>query len=460
MRVVMKFGGEALRDENRVLYTANLIKKYKKEETVIVVSAMSGITDKLYELAKNVINMDEAKIREEIELIKRRHEIVIEKCVNDKYKKECKDILKKLVEKLERTLLGISYVGELTPRSLDLVLSFGERLIAPIFSYVLKSLNIDTIHLTGYEAGIITDSNFGRANPIWEITKKLVRENVGKYLGKKIPIITGYIACDEKGRITTLGRGGSDYTATIIGSCLDADEIWLFKDVKGLMTADPKIIPDAKIIRKISYIEAMELAYFGAKILHPKALEPAMERNIPVRIKPLFDPEDEGTLITSECERSKDIVKAIAVKKNVAALNIFGAGMVGLPGIAARIFNALARNNINILMISQGSSETNISLVVEREDVEKAIDAIKSEFKGENVIKNIDCNKNVAILAVVGAGMKGTRGVAARVFSAVAKAGVNVLMISQGSSEVNISFVVEEKDSDIALKALHKEFIC
>ncbi len=455
----MKFGGEALRDEERVLYTANVVKKFKKEETIVVVSAMSGITDKLYDLARNVINMNESEIRREVEKIKRRHEIVINKCVHEKYKEECKNVLNNLSEKLERTLLGISYVGELTPRSLDLVLSFGERLIAPIFSYVLKSIGINSLHLTGYEAGIVTDSNFGRANPIWEKTKVLVRERVEKYLKDRIPVITGYIAADEKGRITTLGRGGSDYTATIIGSCLDADEIWLFKDVKGLMTADPKIIPEAKIIRKISYIEAMELAYFGAKILHPKALEPAMEKNIPVRIKPLFNPEDEGTLITAECMKSKDIVKAIAVKKNVASLNIFGAGMVGLPGIAARIFNALAKNNINILMISQGSSETNISLVVEREDVDRAIEAIKEEFKNENVIKNIDCNRNVAILAVVGAGMKGTKGVAARVFSAVAKAGVNILMISQGSSEVNISFVVDEKDSDIALRALHKEFI-
>ncbi len=456
----MKFGGEALRNENRVFHTANIVKKFRTKETVVVVSAMSGITDKLYNLSKNVLTMNESEIKEKVDEIKKRHKKVIEKCVKKDYQEECKKILNDLIERLERTLLGILYVGELTPRSQDLVLSFGERLITPIFAYVLKSLGIDSIHFTGSEAGIITDSNFGRANPLWEKTRTLVKERLENILNEKVPVISGYIASDEKGRVTTLGRGGSDYTATIIGSCLDVDEIWLFKDVEGLMTADPKIIPDAKIIRKISYIEAMELAYFGAKILHPKALEPAMEKNIPVRIKPLFNPEDDGTLITSECKKSKDIVKAIAVRKNVAALNIFGAGMVGLPGIAARIFNALARNNINILMISQGSSETNISLVVEREDLNKAIEAIREEFKNENVIKNIDCNKDVAILAVVGAGMKGTRGVAARVFSAVARAGVNVLMISQGSSEVNISFVVEEKDANIALKALHKEFIC
>jgi len=355
-------------------------------------------------------------------------------------------------------LIGISYVGELTPRSLDYVLSFGERLCAPILSGALNSIGVRSKWFTGYEAGITTNSNFGRASPIWDITNKRVNETLKPLLKEYVPVVTGFIAGDEKGRITTLGRGGSDYSASIIGSALNADEIWIWTDVDGIMTTDPRLVSDARTIKVISYIEAMELAYFGARVLHPKTIEPAMEKGIPVRVRNTFNPENEGTLIVREQERIEDIVKAVSVMKDVVMLNISGASMIGMPGIVARVFNALAEENINILMISQASSEANISFVIAKEDLKKALKVLNKEFKN-NYIKQIDYLKDIAIIAVVGAGMIGTKGVAARVFKAVADAGVNIIMIAQGSSEVNISFVILEKDAKKAAEALHREFI-
>jgi len=286
-----------------------------------------------------------------------------------------------------------------------------------------------------------------------------VRTTLGPRLKEIVPVVTGFIAGDSKGRITTLGRGGSDYTAAILGAALEADEIWIWTDVDGILTTDPRLVEDAKIIKEISYIEAMELAYFGAKVLHPKTIEPAMEKGIPVRVKNSFKPEVPGTAIVKDQEKSSDIVKAISVKGNAVLLTVSGVGMIGVPGVAARVFKALADEKVNILMISQGSSEANISMVIDKGDIDNAVRALKEEFIGANIVRDVHYNEDVSIIAVVGAGMKGTKGVAARVFRAVAEAGVNVLMIAQGSSEVNISFVVGSEDAKEAAKALHREFI-
>jgi aspartate kinase len=262
-----------------------------------------------------------------------------------------------------------------------------------------------------------------------------------------------------RGRITTLSRGGSDFTAAIIGAALSVDEIWIWTDVDGIMSTDPRMVKEARTIKVISFMEAMELAYFGAKVLHPKTIEPAMEKDIPVRVRNTFNPANEGTVIVREQEQVVDVVKAISVMENVALLNVSGVGMIGIPGVAAKVFSALAEEKVNILMISQGSSEVNISIIVEKEDLKKAVRILERVFADKSIVKDVQYNEDVAIIAVVGAGMRGTKGVAARVFKAVADAGVNVLMIAQGSSEVNISFIVLRKDAVKAAKALHDEFI-
>ncbi len=459
-RLVMKFGGTSVGSAERIARVAKLVKEFAAPETIVVTSAMSGVTDRLVEIAERVAQgIEEEHIHEFVAYMREKHISTAQDVAREEEIPELKAEIERLLSELEKILVGISYVGELTPRSLDYVLSFGERLAAPLVSAALRKEGINSRWYTGYEAGIVTDSNFGRASPIMDITEERVREVIEPRLKDTIPVVTGFIAGNEKGRITTLGRGGSDYTAAILGAVLDADEIWIWTDVDGILTTDPRLVKEARVIEVLSYIEAMELAYFGAKVLHPKTIEPAMEKGIPVRVRNTFNPSCEGTLIVSEQEKTSDIVKAISVMKNVALLNISGVGMIGLPGVASRVFTALAQQKVNILMISQGSSEANISIVVEKGDVERAVDALREEFLGANIVKHVQYNEDVAIIAVVGAGMRGTRGVAARVFTAVANAGVNVLMIAQGSSEVNISFVIAGEDAAKAARALHEEFI-
>ena len=272
-------------------------------------------------------------------------------------------------------------------------------------------------------------------------------------------MVTGYIAATQDDVTTTLGRGGSDYTATIIGAALAADEVWIWTDVNGLMTSDPKIAPSAKMWPELSFQEATEMTIFGAKAMHPRALEPAMEENIPVRIRNVFNPENPGTLIVKEQKiKLGDAVKAITLVKDVALVNVSGVGMVGTPGTAAKVFDVLGRDNINILMISQSVSEANISFVIQRSLLERAVSTLEIALLGRGLIREVTAEDDVCVVAVVGAGMKGTPGVASRIFAAIASKGINVRMIAQGSSELNISFVVKETDGEEAVRAIHEEF--
>jgi aspartate kinase len=321
-------------------------------------------------------------------------------------------------------------------------------------------MGLNAQYFIGGEAGIVTNSNFGEADPLMDVTKHQVREKIEPLLERGIiPVVTGYIAATPDGAITTLGRGGSDYTATILGASLAADEVWIWKDVDGLMTSDPKIVPTAKTLHELSFQEAIEMAIFGAKAIHPKALEPAIEENIPVRIRNIFNLENQGTILVKEQKvKPGDAVKAVTLVKDVALVNVGGACMVGTPGTAAKVFDVLGRSNINILMISQSVSEANISFIIKREHLEKTLNMLEMTFLGGDLIREVKAEDNVCIVAVVGAGMKGTPGIASRVFGAVARKGISVRMIAQGSSELNISFAVKEADGEEAVRAVHEEF--
>jgi aspartate kinase len=305
----------------------------------------------------------------------------------------------------------------------------------------------------------VTDSNFGEAMPLFEVTRLNVRRRLGRMLDEGVtPVVTGFIATNEEGVVTTLGRGGSDYTATILASSLPADEVWLWTDVDGLMTANPRLVPEAVVLRKISYNEAVEMALFGAKGLHPRALEPVMEAQIPVKIKNTFNPSAEGTLITTSSEKTDKPVKAVLLVNNTAMLTVKGPSMVGQPGTAAKILDTLYRAGVNVMMISQSISESSISLIVRRSQLNKAVTAIEKALLGTRIVAAVEPEEDVVVVAVVGEGMKGTPGVASRVFGAVASRGVNVRMIAQGSSELNISFVVREEDGVEAVKAIHEDY--
>jgi aspartate kinase len=389
------------------------------------------------------------------------HLNIIDHAVKDvKLKNEARNAITTLLEELEHILEGIVLLAEITPKSLDYLLSFGERISTPIVSFVLRDIGLDCQYLTGKEAGILTDSNFGEARPLMDTTKLRLIHNIEPLLKRNIvPIITGFIGADQNGNTTTIGRGGSDYTATIISAGINADEVWLWSDVDGLMTADPRIVKDATVIKEVSFAEAMEMALFGAKYMHPRALVPVIDTKIPVRIRNTFNLQNTGTVISQNLPKaSQKIVKSISVIRHTALIDVGGGGgMVGAPGTAARIFDALARNRVNIMMISQSPSESSISMVVRKNDLEKATTTLDLNLLGK-VVKQVNVNEDVAVIAVVGSGMRGIKGVAARVFNAVAKRNVNVIMIAQGSSELNLAFVVNDIDCEHAVKALHDEF--
>jgi aspartate kinase len=275
---------------------------------------------------------------------------------------------------------------------------------------------------------------------------------------KTIPVVEGFAGADQHGHVTTFGRGGSDYSATIIGSCIKADEIWLMSDVDGLMTADPKIVKNAKLLKEVSYIEAIEMALFGAKQIHPRTFEPLLTKKIPMKIRNSFNVKNEGTMVTASTSASaKNTVKCVSNVQNNGLIDIQGGSMVGTPGTAAKIFATLAKAGINVMMISQNPSESSITIVVKHTDLDKAVSTLEMELLGK-IIKKLEVTTNVAIIALIGSGMRGTVGVASKVFGAIEKNKVNVSMITQGSSELNLAFVVKNSDTNTAVRALHDAF--
>lgn len=461
MRLVMKFGGTAVDAPDKLRHVAQLLKSHSKSNSIVcVVSAVRGMTDGLLSVSESVRRGDKKSIEEFVSKYSQMHLQIAERAISDRrLREEATSAVRRIFKELEEVLGGIVLLGEVTPKSQDYLLSFGERLSATLVSYCLQDAGIKSVYLTGKEAGIVTDSNFGEARPLIDTTKLRVSHKLEPLLKDSVvPVVTGFIGADQNGNITTIGRGGSDYTATIVGASVGADEVWLWSDVDGLMTADPKIVKDAQVLKEVSFSEAMELALFGAKYMHPRALEPVMDTKIPIRIRNTFNVRHPGTLITQKPSReSQRIVKSVSAIRHTALIDVSGGGMVGAPGTAAKIFDTLARNKVNIMMISQSPSESSITMVVRKGDLDRATTTLELNMLGK-VIKHLDVNDDVAVIAVVGSGMRGIKGVAAKVFGAVAKRGVNVIMIAQGSSELNLAFVVNDADCEEAVRALHNEF--
>lgn len=460
MRLVMKFGGALMEDADQIANSAKLVaeKALKDNEIVVTVSAMSNVTDDLVSMAESARIGDIEKVRDVLSALEKRHLEAARKLCDEKTLEEVTARIQKLIETLSQCLTGVFLLRELTPRSKDLILSFGERLSAPLMWGALLSRGVKSIALTGGEVGIITDSTYGNAKPLLNITEVMVKDRLLPILkAGVVPVVTGFIGQDENGVITTLGRGGSDYTATILASSLDVDEVWIWKDVDGIMTADPKLVENAKTISTLSYAEVMEMAYFGAKVLHPLTVTPVQERRIPIRIRSAYNPSNPGTLIKEKGD-NKVIVKAVTAIKDLSIITTGGAGMIGIPSVVSRVFSTLAQNNVNVVMISQSSSQANISMLIRNNDLERALKALKVEFRNGDLIRDISTIPKVAVVAIVGEGMRGMRGIAAKLFTAVANAGANVLMISQGSSEFNISFVIQEEDVKKVVMSIHESF--
>src|SRR3990172_2670922 len=331
-RIVLKFGGTSIGNAERIKDVAKSVAEAAKENQVIVVaSAMNGITDTLIRMSELAKSCHVDKLRSELEKLRERHLQVVEDTIsNPKIRSEVRKTVEERINALEKVLEGISILGEMTPRSKDRVISFGEQISAPIVSGAITDLGLKTKHFTGGEAGIVTDDEFGEANPLMNITKMKTGKTLEPLLNEGvIPVVSGFIAATQTGEITTLGRGGSDYTGTILGAALSADDIWICTDVNGMMTADPKIVPDARTIPKLSYAEALEMTVFGAKALHARSLEPVMEYNRPLWIKNTFDLKHPGTLITRDQNVADgEVAKSVALIRDVAMINIGGANMV------------------------------------------------------------------------------------------------------------------------------------
>ncbi|MHB8545393.1 MAG: aspartate kinase [Nitrosotalea sp.] len=461
MKLVLKFGGTSVSSPQNIQNVTTLIKKLTKEHKIIpVFSAISGVTDDLIRITNLIQNRNKEAASSLAKKIIKMHTDIAEQCVkNSKIKKDLISKMKADLDEFQDLLHGMLLLGEVTPRSSDYMISFGERLSINLVAFTLNEMGVKAVPLTGKDVGIVTDSNFGGAKPLMDTTRLHVSHTVENLLQKEtMPVIGGFAGADQHGNITTFGRGGSDYTATIIASSVKADEVWLMSDVDGLMTTDPKIVKDAKLIKEVSYIEAMEMALFGAKYIHPRALEPLVAKKIPLRIRNTFNIDNPGTLVTATPQAdTQKTVKCVSTIRHTGLIDVRGGSMVGAPGTAATIFSILAKEGINIMMISQSPSESSISIIVKKNDLDKAVNALEMNLLGK-VIKKVDVTVDVSILALIGSGMRGITGVASKVFTAVAKKGVNVIMIAQGSSELNLAFVVKDSDCNAAVQALHDEF--
>ena len=461
MKIVIKFGGTSLasvKDIQNVVKTVSSLSNDNK--LVIVCSAVDCITDELIQISELIKKENKKDANRILARISQKHRQFATHIVTDpKIQKSLLDKLKSDLSELEELVNGLLLLGEVTPRSYDYLISFGERLSINLVSFGLQQIKKRSIPLSGKQAGIVTDSNFGESRPLMDTTKIRLSKTIQDVFDKNtIPVVGGFAGADQHGNTTTFGRGGSDYTATIIASCINADEIWLMSDVDGLMTADPKLVKDAKLLKEVSYAEAIEMAQFGAKQIHPRTFEPIVSKKIPMRIRSTFDLTNLGTIVTaSPSAETKKTVKCASAIRNIGLIDLTGGILFAAPGTAAKIFTILAEINVNVMMVSSNPSESSISIVVKKTDLDRAVNVLEMSLLGKTV-KKIDTTPNVSIIAVIGSGMSGTVGVASKVFSAVQKRGVNVIMIAQGSSELNLAFVVKDNDCKPVIQALHDEF--
>ncbi len=461
---ILKFGGTSIKTSERVLHVVELLKKAQNEsEIAVVVSAFGGVTDQLVEMCRAASQGKESYLGI-LKKIEANHYEITKDLIDKKNIEAVNKVLHDRFRSLADTLHGIFLLRELSPRSLDIIMSFGERLSAFIISQSLCGKGIPSEFL---DAAIVvkTDETFNDARVHFDKTNANIREYFANH--KKLQVITGFIASDENGNVTTLGRSGSDYTAAIFGAALGATEIQIWTDVNGVMTCDPRKVKSAFSMDSMTYEEAMEMSHFGSKVIHPKAMQPALEKNIPLRIKNTFKPEFPGTVIGNEVKPSDYVIKGISSIHEIALLRVQGSGMLGVTGISARLFGALAKAEISVILISQGSSEHSICFAVAPGAAKAAKKAIDREFSIEILAHQVDkvtVEIGLSAVAVVGEKMRGTSGIAARVFQAVSRAGANVVAIAQGSSELNISVVISQKDEETTLNAIHdiffgKEFV-
>ncbi|HEY6958021.1 MAG TPA: aspartate kinase [Candidatus Limnocylindria bacterium] len=458
-RTVLKFGGTSVASPTALESVARIVASLAGDR-VVVVSATAGTTDALHDAAREAETGHAAEAERIMHDLAKAHANLVADLLGVGGAETMKEITD-LTERTISLLRSVAILRECTARSLDAIVTYGEKVSAPIVAALLTARGVKAEAISA-EGLIVTDDQFGHANPIASETRKRAGEQIVPRLANGIvPVVTGYVASTADGVTTTLGRGGSDYSAAVLAAAVNASELRIYTDVSGVFSADPRIVSGAKPLAKISYAEAAELSYFGAKVIHPRTVLPAIEARIPVCILNTFAPNDVGTTVTADPVFDGSVVKATTSLGGLGLITVQGAGMSGVPGFAARVFDTAAAEGVSVLMISQSSSENSICLVVPASATARLRPALERIFSAElqrHDVERVEVEAPVAIVAAVGEGMRGTPGVAARVFGALGRAKVNVIAIAQGSSELNISFVVSEAERDTAVRAVHDEF--
>jgi len=457
---VLKFGGTSVGSSKNISKVIKIVKQESTSENiVVVVSAVGGITDKLLNAADKAIDKD-LSYKEDFEALRLKHIEVIDGLLNGEVHETTTDIVLEHLSRLEKLLDGVYLINELSPKTTDKLLSFGELISSLIIYEAIKAKGVN-VQLKNSQNLIVTDSNFTNAAVNFEETNA----NITTYFEnnqKMVTVLPGFISKSENDEITTLGRGGSDYTAAIIAAALNASVLQIWTDVSGMFTTNPKMVKHAKPINKLSYLEAIELSHFGAKVLYPPTVQPVLRKDIPLLIKNTLAPEDPGTLITKIVENGSQFpIKGISNINNISLLTLQGNGMVGIPGFSKRLFETLAHSKINVIIITQASSEHSICIGISDKDAIAAKAVIDKEFENEISLFKIDplvIEPNLSIVAVVGDKMKSHQGISGKMFSTLGKNNVNIRAIAQGASERNITAVISEFDVKKALNALHEQF--
>lgn len=453
---ILKFGGSSVATPARIQAVIDIVKPYLNSEVAVVFSAFGGVTDLLIQISTLALEGNQ-EYKQKLEQLQKRHLEVVRELIGVQKQSSILAQVKIKINELEDVLHGVYLVKERTPRTLDYIMSFGERLSAYIIAEVMKDNGIAAEYLDARNV-IRTDNQYGHARVDFEITNKQIADHFRHH--QDVQIITGFIATSESGETTTLGRSGSDYTAAIFAGALHATDLEIWTDVDGMMTADPRLVRKAFTVPQMSYEEAMELSHFGAKVIFPSTMQPAMINRIPIWIKNTFNPGFVGTVIHAESINGK-LIKGISSMNGISLLNVQGSGLLGVVGVSMRLFATLAREKINVILISQASSEHSICIAIETTSARAAKIAIEKEFQNEirnEEIDEVHTESDLSIVAVVGDGMKHSPGTSGRMFAALGKNGVNVAAIAQGSSERNISAVIRQVDVAKALNALHEAF--
>ncbi len=465
--LVMKFGGTSVGSSEAMAGAVQITKEARAAwpRVVVITSALSGVTNLLLESAASAARGNTSLLPEAEQTLLANHQTIAVSLIPDEARRAA--VLEEiggLVRSFVELCHAISVLGEATPRALDAVASLGERMSVRLLAAALESAGIPSKYVEATEL-IVTDDQFQSAHPDFALTTERTRRNLLPLLEQGLtPVITGFLGATREGLVTTLGRGGSDYSAGILGAVLPADEVWIWTDVDGVMTADPRLVPEAQTLSQISYSEIAELAYFGAKVLHPKTIRPVVEAGIGLRICNTFNPKHPGTRLVPNGKvenplPGEKVIKAVTAIRQQRLMTIEGRGMLGVPGVAARAFAAVASTGTSVPLITQASSEQSICFSIPSESTAAVLNALEKTFAIELAQRDIDrvwASEDVSIITVVGHGTRHTPGVAGQIFTQLGKAKINVLAIAHGSSDVSISMVVNAAETEKAVRALHE----